>query len=79
MGLRLADGIDRATFASVTGADPVEALGEARLAPLVRAGFLEIDATHLRATRGRPPAPQRAAGAADRMRLLAAFSSCCWR
>jgi oxygen-independent coproporphyrinogen-3 oxidase len=50
MGLRLADGIDRATFASVTGADPVEALDAARLEPLVRAGFLEIDATHLRAT-----------------------------
>ncbi len=50
MGLRLADGIDRATFASVTGVDPVEALDEARLAPLVAARFLEIDATHLRAT-----------------------------
>ncbi len=50
MGLRLADGIDRATFASVTGVDPVKALDEARLAPLVRAGFLEVDATHLRAT-----------------------------
>jgi oxygen-independent coproporphyrinogen-3 oxidase len=42
MGLRLADGIDRALFASVAGADPVEALGEARLAPLVRAGFLDV-------------------------------------
>lgn len=42
MGLRLADGIDRATFAAVTGADPVAALDEARLAPLVKAGFLEI-------------------------------------
>ncbi len=50
MGLRLADGIDRATFASVTGTDPVEALEPARLEPLVRAGFLEVDATHLRAT-----------------------------
>ena len=50
MGLRLADGIDRATFASVTGVDPVEALDAGRLEPLVRAGFLEIDATHLRAT-----------------------------
>ena len=50
MGLRLADGIDRQQFASVAGADPVDALGEARLAPLVRAGFLETDATHLRAT-----------------------------
>jgi putative oxygen-independent coproporphyrinogen III oxidase len=50
MGLRLADGIDRATFASVTGVDPVEAIDAARLDPLVRAGFLGIDATHLRAT-----------------------------
>ena len=50
MGLRLADGIDRATFASVAGTDPVEALDAARLEPLVRAGFLEIDATHLRTT-----------------------------
>ena len=50
MGLRLAEGIDRTLFQSVAGADPVEALGEARLAPLVAAGFLEIDATHLKAT-----------------------------
>ena len=50
MGLRLADGIDRALFASMTGADPVTALGEARLAPLVAAGYLEIDAAHLKAT-----------------------------
>ena len=50
MGLRLADGIDRATFASVTGVDPVEAIDAARLEPLVRAGFLEVDPTHLRAT-----------------------------
>ncbi len=42
MGLRLVDGIDRALFASVTGADPVDALKEARLAPLVAAGFLEV-------------------------------------
>jgi oxygen-independent coproporphyrinogen-3 oxidase len=50
MGLRLAEGIDRALFASVAGADPVEALGEARLAPLVDAGFLEIDRSHFKAT-----------------------------
>ena len=50
MGLRLADGIDRATFAAVTGADPVKAVGEKRLAPLLAAAFLEVDATHLRAT-----------------------------
>ncbi|MDP2330063.1 MAG: radical SAM family heme chaperone HemW [Reyranella sp.] len=50
MGLRLADGIDRATFASVTGADPVAALGEAKLAPLIAAGFLEIRPDRFRAT-----------------------------
>ncbi len=50
MGLRLAEGIDRATFASMTGADPVAALGERRLAPLTKAGYLEVDATHLKAT-----------------------------
>jgi oxygen-independent coproporphyrinogen-3 oxidase len=50
MGLRLAEGIERATFASTAGADPVTALGERRLAPLVKAGYLEVDVTHLRAT-----------------------------
>jgi putative oxygen-independent coproporphyrinogen III oxidase len=50
MGLRLADGIERAQFAEVTGADPVAALGEAKLAPLVKAGLIETTATHLSAT-----------------------------
>ncbi len=50
MGLRLAEGIDRAMFASMTGADPVTALGERRLGPLIEAGYLEVDAMHLRAT-----------------------------
>jgi oxygen-independent coproporphyrinogen-3 oxidase len=50
MGLRLAEGIDRAVFASMTGADPLAALGERRLAPLVTAGYLEVDALHLKAT-----------------------------
>lgn len=50
MGLRLAEGIDRAVFASMTGADPVAALSERRLAPLMKAGYLDIDATHLKAT-----------------------------
>ena len=50
MGLRLREGIDRALFAAVAGADPVEALGEAKLAPLVDAGFLEVGPAHLRAT-----------------------------
>ena len=52
MGLRLADGIDRAVFASITGVDPVDALGAARLAPLVEAGFLDIDPGRLGATPG---------------------------
>ena len=50
VGLRLSDGIDREAFAVVAGLDPVEALGETRLAALVEAGFLEIDATRFRAT-----------------------------
>jgi oxygen-independent coproporphyrinogen-3 oxidase len=50
MGLRLADGIDRALFASLTGADPVAAVGERKLAPLVAAGYLAIDARRLAAT-----------------------------
>lgn len=50
MGLRLSQGIDRKGFAEMAGADPVTALGEGKLAPLVKAGFLEIDRTRLRAT-----------------------------
>ena len=50
MGLRLRDGIERCQFASVTGADPVEVVGAAKLEPLRRAGLIETDATHLRAT-----------------------------
>lgn len=64
MGLRLTEGIDRTLFVSVAGADPVAALGEARLAPLVEAGFLEIDATHLRAT---PAGRQRLNAVLDRL------------
>jgi oxygen-independent coproporphyrinogen-3 oxidase len=48
--LRLADGIDRDQFAAVAGADPVEALGEARLAPLIEAGFLAVEPGRLTAT-----------------------------
>jgi oxygen-independent coproporphyrinogen-3 oxidase len=50
MGLRLSEGIERSAFADVAGADPIEAIGEARFAPLQKAGFLEISETHLRAT-----------------------------
>jgi len=51
VGLRLAEGIDRNLFAVETGADPVTALGDAKLAPLVEAGFVEVTPTHLAATR----------------------------
>ncbi len=50
MGLRLSDGIDRTIFAANAGVDPVESLGEAALAPLIGAGFLEVSPTHLTAT-----------------------------
>ncbi|HEY6980090.1 radical SAM family heme chaperone HemW [Reyranella sp.] len=50
MGLRLSDGVDRAAFAASAGADPVEALDGQRLARLVEAGFLEIDAMRFKAT-----------------------------
>ncbi|HZP98733.1 MAG TPA: radical SAM family heme chaperone HemW [Reyranella sp.] len=50
MGLRVTSGIDRALFASVTGADPVQALGESRIEPLAKAGFLDVSKTHLSAT-----------------------------
>ena len=50
MGLRMSEGIDRALFAATAGSDPVEALGDRKFGPLVEGGFLEIDATHLKAT-----------------------------
>jgi putative oxygen-independent coproporphyrinogen III oxidase len=50
MGLRLREGIDRTIFAANAGADPVESLSEATLAPLIGAGFLEVSPTHLTAT-----------------------------
>ena len=50
MGLRLCEGIDRTIFAANAGADPVDAVGEAALAPLIGAGFLEVSPTHLTAT-----------------------------
>jgi putative oxygen-independent coproporphyrinogen III oxidase len=49
VGLRLSEGIERALFASTAGRDPVEALG-GKLPPLVDAGFLDVDATRLKAT-----------------------------
>ena len=60
MGLRLADGIDRTRFAEATGVDPVMVHWvRPVLAPLLKAGFLKIDATHLGATAGRPPSAHR--------------------
>jgi oxygen-independent coproporphyrinogen-3 oxidase len=50
MGLRLSEGIDRQIFVAQTGSDPVAALGEAKLAPLIRAGFLEASDSRLKAT-----------------------------
>jgi len=50
VGLRLAEGIERSAFAAATGVDPVTAVGERRLAPLVAAGYLEVDAARLTAT-----------------------------
>ncbi len=50
MGLRLADGIDRALFAAQAGIDPVDAVAPARLAPLEAAGYLAVTPTHLVAT-----------------------------
>jgi oxygen-independent coproporphyrinogen-3 oxidase len=50
MGLRLADGIERARFRAERGRDVVEVLDRARLDPLVEAGFLALDERRLRAT-----------------------------
>jgi oxygen-independent coproporphyrinogen-3 oxidase len=50
MGLRLAEGIERARFRAETGAELEAALDGERLADLVAGGFLETDARGLRAT-----------------------------
>jgi putative oxygen-independent coproporphyrinogen III oxidase len=50
MGLRLAAGIARARFKAVVGQEIEEALAPAALAPLLEAGFLELDEAGLRAT-----------------------------
>ena len=50
MGLRLAAGIDRAEFVEAAGADVVEELGEAKFAPLIKAGFIEVNKTRVSAT-----------------------------
>jgi oxygen-independent coproporphyrinogen-3 oxidase len=50
MGLRLAEGIERARFRAETGAELEAALDGERLADLVAGGFLETDERGLRAT-----------------------------
>ena len=55
MGLRLADGIDAATFAARTGQPLADAVDPVRLARLIDLGFVARDAVGLRLTpRGRP-------------------------
>jgi putative oxygen-independent coproporphyrinogen III oxidase len=50
MGLRLADGISRARFRERLGLDLEAALDRDRMAPLIEAGFLELDDSRLAAT-----------------------------
>lgn len=50
MGLRLADGIDRAQFAQIVGCPLDDCIDGAKLAALCQAGFLETDTRGLRAT-----------------------------
>jgi len=50
MGLRLAEGIDRAVFRRVTGIDPVTACDAGALRRLTEGGFLVIDNRTVRAT-----------------------------
>ncbi|HET7594112.1 MAG TPA: radical SAM family heme chaperone HemW, partial [Stellaceae bacterium] len=50
MGLRLAEGVERARFRAETGADLEAALDAGRVADLVAGGFLAQDARGLRAT-----------------------------
>ena len=50
MGLRLAEGIDRAQFRSETGNEIETALDAARLRDLVEGGFMELDERTVRAT-----------------------------
>jgi putative oxygen-independent coproporphyrinogen III oxidase len=50
MGLRLAEGVERARFRAATGAELETALDAGRLADLVEGGFVRLDAAGLRAT-----------------------------
>ncbi|HEX7200402.1 MAG TPA: coproporphyrinogen III oxidase, partial [Dongiaceae bacterium] len=50
MGLRLSAGIGRARFKAIVGREIEETLAPSRMAPLLEAGFLELDELGLRAT-----------------------------
>jgi putative oxygen-independent coproporphyrinogen III oxidase len=50
LGLRLAEGIDRARFAARTGVDPLACVDARAVAELSAAGFIAVDAATLRAT-----------------------------
>ncbi len=50
MGLRLAEGVARATFQRELAADPEEVFAKKQLGALRQAGYLELDAAGLRAT-----------------------------
>ncbi len=50
MGLRLTEGVARATFRRETGQEPEQVLDAERLAMLIEGGFLELDEAGLRAT-----------------------------
>jgi putative oxygen-independent coproporphyrinogen III oxidase len=50
MGLRLSAGIGRARFKAIVGREIEETLAPSRVAPLLEAGFLELDELGLRAT-----------------------------
>jgi oxygen-independent coproporphyrinogen-3 oxidase len=50
MGLRLAEGIERARFARMSGRDIADVIGAAKLGPLIDGGLLELSDTALRAT-----------------------------
>ncbi len=50
MGLRLTEGVARATFRRETGQEPEQVLDAERLAMLIEGGFLELDEAGLRTT-----------------------------
>ena len=52
MGLRLADGIDRAQFEEIVGQSLGDCINQAQSAALCDAGLLEVDKRGIRATDG---------------------------